>query len=99
MGSTFFPSESAAEGRKCVKGLFASIDMDGNVRTWAGRWGLDVNKVKSTTVSLSNGEVFSFATTGLRSALYSWTVMDRVTARGLVDLYPAVKAVPRAKLP
>jgi hypothetical protein len=28
-----------------------------------------------------------------------WTVMDRVTARGLVNLYPAVKAVPRAKLP
>ena len=27
-----------------------------------------------------------------------WTVMDRVTARGLVNLYPAVKAVPRAKL-
>ena len=28
-----------------------------------------------------------------------WTVMDRVTARELVNLYPAVKAVPRAKLP
>ena len=28
-----------------------------------------------------------------------WTVLDRVTARELVDLYPAVKAVlPRAKL-
>ena len=25
--------------------------------------------------------------------------MDRVTALGLVNLYPAVKAVPRAKLP
>ena len=28
----------------------------------------------------------------------AWTVMDRVTTRGLVNLYPAVKAVPRAKL-
>ena len=26
-----------------------------------------------------------------------WTVMDRVTTQGLVNLYPAVKAVPRAK--
>ncbi len=24
----------------------------------------------------------------------AWTVMDRVTTRGLVNLYPAVKAVP-----
>ena len=28
-----------------------------------------------------------------------WTTMDRVIARALGDLYPAVKAVPRASFP
>ena len=32
--------------RARVKTLFASIDMDGNVATWAERWGLDKDKLK-----------------------------------------------------
>ena len=62
MGETFFPAETRAEGRARVKSLFASIDMDGNVRTWAGRWGLNVDDVMQYTVALSGGEVFQFAT-------------------------------------
>ena len=43
-----------------MKTLFASIDMDGNVATWAERWGLDKDKLKQTRVALEGGGTFDF---------------------------------------
>ena len=47
-----FQGEGQRERRARVKTLFASIDMDGNVATWAERWGLDKDKLKQTRVAL-----------------------------------------------
>ena len=46
MGAALFQGEGQRERRARVKTLFASIDMDGNVATWAERWRLDKDKLK-----------------------------------------------------
>ena len=51
MGAALFQGEGQRERRARVKTLFASIDMDGNVATWAERWGLDKDKLKQTRVA------------------------------------------------
>ena len=60
MGAQLFPQAPQREQRDRVKGLFSSIDMDGNVRTWAAKWGMDVETVKAVHVPLANGALFSF---------------------------------------
>ena len=55
-----FPAESKAEQRSRVKALFASIDMDGSVKTWAERWGLDPGVVSTVSVTLPDGTLFNF---------------------------------------
>ena len=60
MGAALFQGEGQRERRARVKTLFASIDMDGNVATWAERWGLDKDKLKQTRVALEGGGSFDF---------------------------------------
>ena len=58
MGAILFPGASVSEQRARVKRLFASLDMDGNVTTFANRWALQAEAIRSMRLQLADGTTF-----------------------------------------
>ena len=58
MGAILFPGASVSEQRARVKRLFASLDMDGNVTTFANRWALQAEAIRGMRLQLADGTTF-----------------------------------------
>ena len=57
-GRACFPTAPPCEQRARAKSLFAALDMDGNVRTWAATWQLDPACVRRVRLPLADGSEF-----------------------------------------